>query len=162
MLTECSVRANYRPIQRHLCEAQGRAALSKDSTWDPREYDQRILSGPNSYLRHNIKFYLRPNSTVCLWTMLDASSSVTALARSLKISRQSVYRIRAEVEAAWCGRWVILLCTNVADVSRCNALACNLIFRWLYWNIWYLKFFTLTVIDVRKLPQWSYVKTMGF
>ena len=32
--------------------------------------------------------------------MLDAGSSVTAVARSLKISRQSVYRIRAEVEAA--------------------------------------------------------------
>ena len=32
--------------------------------------------------------------------MLDAGSSVTAVARSLKISRQSVYRIKAEVEAA--------------------------------------------------------------
>ena len=32
--------------------------------------------------------------------MLNAGSSVTAVARSLKISRQSVYRIKAEVEAA--------------------------------------------------------------
>ena len=32
--------------------------------------------------------------------MLDAGSSVTAVARSLNISRQSVYRIKAEVEAA--------------------------------------------------------------
>ena len=32
--------------------------------------------------------------------MLDAGSSVTAVARSLKISRQSVYRIKAEIEVA--------------------------------------------------------------
>ena len=32
--------------------------------------------------------------------MLDAGSSVMAVARSLNISRQSVYRIKAEVEAA--------------------------------------------------------------
>ena len=32
--------------------------------------------------------------------MLNAGSSVTSVARSLKISRQSVYRIRAEVGAA--------------------------------------------------------------
>ena len=32
--------------------------------------------------------------------MLDSGSSVTAVARSLKISRQSVYRIKAEVEVA--------------------------------------------------------------
>ena len=32
--------------------------------------------------------------------MLDAGSSVTAVARSLNISRQSVYRIKAEVEVA--------------------------------------------------------------
>ena len=100
-------------------------------TWDPPEHRQKISSGPNPQLRHKIKLYLRPNSEVSLWSMLDAGSSATAVARSLKISRQSVYRIKAEVEAAWCGRWVILICTNVADVSSCNALACNLIFRWL-------------------------------
>ncbi|MGY8790359.1 MAG: helix-turn-helix domain-containing protein [Pseudomonadales bacterium] len=32
--------------------------------------------------------------------MLNAGSSVTAVARSLRMSRQSVYRIKAEVEAA--------------------------------------------------------------
>ena len=117
-------------------------------TWDPPEHRQKFPSGSNSHLRQNIMIYLGSNSVVSLSTMLNAGSSVTSVARSLKISRQSVYRIRAEVEAVWCGRWVILLCTNVADVSRCNALACNLIFRWLYWNILYLKFFTLTVIDV--------------
>ena len=69
-------------------------------TWDPLEHRQKFPSGSNSYLRQNIMIYLRSNSVVSLSTMLNAGSSVTSVARSLKISRQSVYRIKAEVEAA--------------------------------------------------------------
>ena len=48
-----------------------------------------------------------------------------AKARSLRIYRQSVYRIRAEVEAAQCRQWIILLCTNFTDDTGCNALVRN-------------------------------------
>ena len=73
---------------------------SKLKQMAPPEHCQKILFGSNAHLRNNIKIYLRLNSTVCLWTMLNAGSSVTAVARSLRISRQSVYRIKAEVETA--------------------------------------------------------------
>ena len=35
-------------------------------TWDPPEHHQKIPFGSNSHLRHNIKIYLRLNSTVSL------------------------------------------------------------------------------------------------
>ena len=66
MLTECTIRTNYRPIQKYLGEAQGRQAWLKTGTWDPIEHWLRVSSGSNSHLRHNIKIYLRLNSTVSL------------------------------------------------------------------------------------------------
>ena len=41
--------------------------------------------------------------------MLNAGSTVTAVARSLNISRQSVYRIKTEVEAAQYSHWGLVL-----------------------------------------------------
>ena len=69
-------------------------------TWDPPEHRQKFPSGSNSHLRQNIMIYLGSNSVVSLSNMLNAGSSVTSVARSLKISRQSVYRIKAEIEVA--------------------------------------------------------------
>ena len=94
-------------------------------TWDPPEHRQKFPSGSNSHLRQNIIIYLGSNSVVSLSTMLNAGSSVTSVARSLKISRQSVYRIRPEVEAAWCEQWVFLVCRNINEMSSFNALDRN-------------------------------------
>ena len=80
--------------------------------------------------------------------MLDAGSSVMAEARSLRIivsqsvvSNQRSRQRNADIE-------IILICANLTDGTRCNALVCNSIFHRLNQNILYLKFFTLTVSDV--------------
>ena len=49
----------------HITTHTGLFAANLD-TWGPPEHSQKMPSGSNSHLRHNIKFYLRSNSAVSL------------------------------------------------------------------------------------------------